>query len=118
MTNEIILAEERLDMEQLDAVSGGTNREYAELGNLLPKVTRGHFGGKVIRQEMVNKKQLTAWLKTNLNIDATISTDSGVFIDHYDDFGALGNPNTYTRNGESLSHSAVVTEVKQFLSVH
>lgn len=70
MTNKEFLTNEKLNAEQLDAVSGGTNGEYAEIAKILPRVTCGHFGGKVLRQEIVSKAQLTSWLKENLNIDA------------------------------------------------
>lgn len=107
---------EKLSDEELEKVAGGTNGEYFELANLLPKVKRGHFGGKIVREEIVSKAELTSWLKENLNIDANISTKSSIFAEGGEDFYSLGNANTYVRNGENLSHSSVVAEVKNFFN--
>jgi len=42
-------------------------------------------------------KEAQAWLKDNLNIDADISVGNRAF-------NRPGKPNTYSRNGETISH--------------
>lgn len=102
-----------LNENELNNVAGGTNREYSEIAHLLPKKTVRRYN--TAREEMLSKAEVTQWLKTNLNIDAKMNTNSGIFVE-YTDFGALGGANTYTRNGETLSHEEVMAETRAFLN--
>ena len=58
------MTKEMINMEQLDAVSGGTNGEYKELREILPKM------GMKGRYRTV--EEVEEWLKVNLKIDAKI----------------------------------------------
>ena len=55
--------------------------------------------------------EVSGCLKKNLNIDAII--DDGPW---YNPFDSAGNPNVYSRNGQSLTHAQVIAEVKNFVS--
>ena len=104
---------EKLSDEELDNVAGGTNGEYKELRKLLPttlKSRKMRYHGTVSTNHMMNPDEVSGWLKENLNIDAQI--DNGPW---YNPFDSAGNPNVYSRNGQSLTHAQVMAEVKNFV---
>ena len=103
MTNEIMI------MNELDAVSGGTNGEYKELRNLLPMVK----GYDALEEEEFytyrDPDEVAEWLRDNLGIEATI--DIGAF---YDPRSSAGSPNVYMRDGKRLTHSKVIAEIHNY----
>ncbi len=92
---------EMMNMNELNAVSGGTNGEYKELRDILP--TMGMKG----RYRTV--EEVEEWLKVNLKIDAKI--DIGGW---WNPFSSAGEKNIYIRDGKSLTHSKVIAEIKNF----
>ncbi len=98
-----------LNDEVLNEVVGGVRSEYEDIAKLLPRVKQYLYGGSSYMRAM-GYKEVQTWLKDNLNIDADISVGNRYF-------NRPGNPNTYSRNGETLSHEDVVVEVKNFLGI-
>ena len=107
MTNTKILVEEILLDEEMEKVSGGTTEEFIDIAKFLPKITRVRYGHEM--KDFMNKDQAQDWLKTNLNIDAEIGLGKTFF-------NIPGKPNIYSRNGESLTHEEVLTELKTFFN--
>ena len=97
---------EILSMEQLDNISGGTNRECKELKKAIPNV-QGFFGTRE-RTE----KEVKQWLNNNLGIKATLH--DGFFLDPTDD---AGDSNLYKLNktGKYISHEETMAMIKNFL---
>ena len=93
---------EQLSDEELDAVAGGTLNELRDLQKLFYHYT------DVQRKKTVTVYKsadwIKKWLKSSLNIDAEINHKGGWFTSP----GA----NSYSRNGESLTHEQVVAEIK------
>ncbi len=102
MKDEKILQEEIMEDEELDAVAGGTLNELRDLQKLFYHYT------DVQRKKTVTVYKsadwIKKWLKSRLNIDAEINHKGGWFTSP----GA----NSYSRNGESLTHEQVVAEIK------
>ena len=98
---------EILSMEQLDNISGGTNRECKELKKAIPNV-QGFFGTRE-RTE----KEVKHWLNDNLGIKATLH--DGFFLDPTDD---AGDSNLYKLNktGKYISHEETMGMIKKFLN--
>ena len=109
MTNTKIFAEEMLLDEELEKVSGGTREEFIDLVKILPKVVVPRYGNKNARPEIMSKGQVEIWLKANLNIDAELSLGNRIF-------DRPGVANTYSIDGESLTHEEVMTELKTFFN--
>ena len=101
-------ADEILSDEQLDNVTGGTSFEYHILSKLL---TPEPNDGLVISHKMT-EDEVKNWLKTNLNIDATINAK--VVFHNY---GPSEDPNVYTQNGQTITHADVVKQCKAFLGI-
>lgn len=108
-------ADEKLSDEELDQVAGGTYAEAEELQALFGyTVGVSKTGKKRIRtsSEIISYNKsfsdVESWLKEHLNIDANL---------HYTHFWpwTKADPNTYSRNGVSLTHEQVVAEVKDKL---
>ena len=108
-------ADEMLRDEELDQVAGGTYAEAEELQALFGyTVGVSKAGKKRIRtsSEIISYNKsfsdVESWLKEHLNIDANL---------HYTHFWpwTKADPNTYSRNGVSLTHEQVVAEVKDKL---
>ena len=110
------IADEMLTDEELDKVAGGTYAEAEELQALFGyrvstnnSRTSKNRVGPVSSSEIIsyNKSfsEVESWLKEHLNIDANL---------HYTHFWpwTKADPNTYSRNGVSLTHEQVVAEVK------
>ena len=97
---------EILSMEQLDNISGGTNRECKELKKAIPNV-QGFFGTRE-RTE----KEVKQWLNNNLGIKATLH--DGFFLDPTDD---AGDSNLYKLDstGKYISHEETMAMIKDFL---
>ena len=76
---------EMMNMNELNAVSGGTNGEYKELRDILP--TMGMKG----RYRTV--EEVEEWLKVNLKIDAKI--DIGGW---WNPSSSAGEKNVYIQN--------------------
>ena len=108
---------EILSMNELDNISGGTNGEYKEIRELLPKVTveRGGFdidGAVRIEDEQyyMNPGEVRGWLKGKLGIDAKIDVGGAL-----NPLSSAGKPNVYTKSGKSLTHSKVIAEIHNYL---
>ena len=104
-------ADEKLSDEELDQVAGGTVGEYDELRDLFGTVKRHvSSGGRNAHtfEGRLNDEEIKSWLRSNLNIDAQINYKR--WFPWQD-----GDPNVYTRNGQSLTHEQVVAEVKDKL---
>ena len=97
---------EILSMEQLDNISGGTNRECKELKKAIPNV-QGFFGTRERTESEVKQ-----WLNNNLGIKATLH--DGFFLDPTDD---AGDSNLYKLNktGKYISHEETMAKIKNFL---
>ena len=100
MTNEI------LSMNELDRVSGGTNRECKELKKAIPNV-QGFFGTRERTESEVKQ-----WLKENLGITATLH--DGFFLDPTDDAG-YSNLYKLDSTGKYISHEETMAKIKDFL---
>ena len=101
-------ADEKLSDEELDQVAGGTVGEYDELRDLFGTVKRHvSSGGRNAHtfEGRLNDEEIKSWLRSNLNIDAQINYKR--WFPWQD-----GDPNVYTRNGQSLTHEQVVKEIK------
>ena len=94
--------------KELNEVVGGVRSEWADIAKLLPRVKQYLYGGSSCMRAMCYK-EVQAWLKDNLNIDADISVGNRTVK-------SPGKPNTYSRNGETISHEDVVAEAKNFVS--
>ena len=94
--------------KELNEVVGGVRSEWADIAKLLPRVKRYLYGGSSCMRAMCCK-EVQAWPKGNLNIDADISVGNRAVK-------SPGKPNTCSRNGETISHEDVVDEVKNFVS--
>ena len=94
--------------KELNEVVGGVRSEWADIAKLLPRVKQYLYGGSSCMRAMCDK-EVQAWLKDNLNIDADISVGNRTVK-------SPGKPNTYSRNGETISHEDVVAEAKNFVS--
>ena len=114
MAKEDKIADEVLSEEELDQVAGGTVGEYDELRDLFGTVKRrvgsaGRHGRHAHTiEDRLNDEEIKSWLRSNLNIDAQINYKR--WFPWQD-----GDPNTYSRNGVSLTHEQVVAEVKDKL---
>ena len=120
MADEKKYADEMLTDEELDKVAGGTYAEAEELQALFGyRVSNNSYSRKKAKSvstssssEIIsyNKSfsEVESWLKEHLNIDANL---------HYTHFWpwTKADPNTYSRNGVSLTHEQVVAEVKDKL---
>lgn len=97
---------EILNMNELDRVSGGTNRECKELKKAIPNV-QGFFGTRERTEREVKQ-----WLNNNLGIKATLH--DGFFLDPTDD---AGDSNLYKLNktGKYISHEETMAMIKNFL---
>ena len=107
---------EILSMNELDKISGGTNGEYKEIRELLPKVTVevGGFdidGAVRIEDEQyyMNPGEVRGWLKGKLGIDAKIDVGGAL-----NPLSSAGSPNVYTKGGKSLTHSKVIAEIHNY----
>jgi len=101
-------ADEKLSDEELDQVAGGTVGEYDELRDLFGTVKRHvSSGGRNAHtfEGRLTDEEIKSWLKEHLNIDAQINYKR--WFPWQD-----GDPNVYTRNGQSLTHEQVVKEIK------
>ncbi|MBR1805433.1 MAG: hypothetical protein IJ774_03495 [Selenomonadaceae bacterium] len=109
MTNEM------LNMKQLDKISGGTNGEYKEIRELLPMITVDNYpdidGAVGLEDDKyhMNPDEVRGWLKSKLGIDAKI--DVGGF---WNPLSSAGSRNSYSRNGQVLSHSKVIAEIHNY----
>ena len=117
MTNEKILAEEKLEEVQLDAVAGGTVGELEDLaGAMLDKwsaiATIGKGVAHVPRANGILADAISMTLQRDLKIDADISLGLG-------GTGALSKGNKYTdlRNGQNLSHAQVIERINRAVKV-
>ena len=101
-------ADELMSDEELDGVAGGTVQEYRELRGLFDPeiiVVRNKLGGEYEEEIYKSDDDIRSWLKYNLNIEATFNYKR--WFPWQD-----GDPNVYTRNGESVSHAQVIKEAK------
>ena len=110
MSEEKIMNDEMMNNDELEQVAGGTNGEYKEIRKYLP-VSYAPISNSCEVDIVIPMRpdEVEEWLKENLNIDAKI--DNGAW---YNPFDSAGNPNVYSRNGQSLTHAQVVGEVKKF----
>ncbi|MBQ4403090.1 MAG: hypothetical protein II857_01640 [Selenomonadaceae bacterium] len=104
MADKDKIADEMLTDDELDQVAGGTGEETNELRSLFgfkinPLTEREYFRR--------NEDYVQFWLKNRLNIDATLNYKGGWFTS--------AGPNSYSRNGESLTHAQVLEEAKKYI---
>ncbi|MBR0288548.1 MAG: hypothetical protein IJQ82_06170 [Selenomonadaceae bacterium] len=103
-------ADEMLTDDELDKVAGGTYDEWLELAKFFPSgnwsngTSAGAVGIRASGKSYKDEDWIKDWLKRNLNIEAEIDGTRFLFY--------RGSRNTYTRNGESLTHEQVVKEVR------
>ena len=102
---------EKLSDEELNQVAGGTYDEWLELAKFFPSGgggagvgSGGSLGFSGSYKTYKDEDWIKDWLKRNLNIEAEIDGTRFLFY--------RGSRNTYTRNGESLTHEQVVKEVR------
>ena len=95
---------EIMTMNQLDAVSGGTNGEYKD------EIRYENFWGKT-KYRKPNFGEVEDWLSRRVNVVAKI--DVG---DWWNPLDSAGEKNVYKDifSGEVLTHSEVVARVKTF----
>ena len=113
MAVEDKFADEMLTDDELDQVAGGTYEEWKEIVKFFPYGSGGGggssygSGGGFSRSYTTYRSDdwIKDWIKRNLNIDVEFDATS------YWIFYQAG-PNTYTRNGESLTHEQVVKEIR------
>ena len=98
---------EMMNFEQLERVSGGTNRECKELKNALPRVN-GFFG-----KRKPTENEVCRWLDQKLGIKATLH--DGFFLDPSDD---AGDSNLYKlkSTGKYISHEETMAKIKAALN--
>lgn len=111
-TEEKILKDEVLSDDELEQVAGGTDAEYKELTNILPKISYWYnpFLGKARWMERaMEPEEMKDYLKKTYNIDSHINIYTGFRR-------GGGAPNEYSRNGVSMSHAEVVEFIKTFKS--
>ena len=104
---------EMLSMEQLDAVSGGTWKEYDEIADLLPTIPEKWQDNKGLTYDgfrRMTPEEVQKWLNEKLNIWAVIDTGS-----KWNPSPRAGAKNTYNKFGKSLTHSKVIAEIHNFL---
>ena len=116
MKNSIMI-NEMMSIDELDMVNGGTYGEYKELANLLPKISCSDE--YIMPQDIViienptrkrNPDEVASWLKEKLGIDAKI--DIGGW---WNPLNSAGKSNVYSRNGQNLSHSKVISEINNHI---
>lgn len=108
---------EMLNLEQLDEVSGGNNGEYKEIRKLLPMIDMesvlididGMVGLEDDKRYM-EPNEVCSWLKSKLGIDAKIDVGGA-----FNPLSSAGSRNSYSRNGQALSHSKVIAEIHNYL---
>ena len=105
MMNEIFV-NEIMNINELENVSGGTNRECKELKAALPQVA-GLFGMRNMRESDV-----VAWLNDCLGIKATLH--DGFLLDPRDN---AGSPNLYKlkSTGKYISHEETMGMIQNLL---
>jgi len=102
---------ELMTMNQLDAVSGGTNGEYRELRDMLPEIRYENFW-RTTKYRKPNFGEVQDWLRRRVNVVAKI--DVG---DWWNPLDSAGEKNFYKDifSGEVLTHSEIVARVKTFI---
>ncbi len=109
MKNSIMI-NEMMSIDELDMVNGGTYGEYKELANLLPKIPCSAI---ILTENPTRKREpdeVASWLKEKLGIDAKI--DIGGW---WNPLNSAGKSNVYSRNGQNLSHSKVISEINNHI---
>lgn len=104
--NEKIFEIETMSIDELDLVSGGTYGEYKELAKLLPEIPCSAI---VLTDNPTRKRdpdEVASLLKEKLGINAKI--DIGGW---WNPLNSAGKANVYSRNGQTLSHSKVISEI-------
>ena len=115
MTNTKITAEEMLNAEELEKVSGGKVAELEELADAIvhnPTLKfLGKAGAHVPGANRISADAVETLLKDQLNIDADISL--GLF-----GTGAASAKNTYRdmKTGQYISHAEVLDRIKNCLA--
>ena len=106
MTNEM------MNMNELDAVSGGTTSEFFELQRVAQ-----HYGGADIchcfREHEEERKLMVKWLKENTGIEATIYSSTGL----HKDPNYTGQANVYKLNGKEITHREALYRARVAVSL-
>ena len=115
MTNTKIFAEEMMNAEELENVSGGKVAELEELADAIvhnPTLKfLGKAGAHVPGANRISADAVETLLKDQLNIDANISL--GLF-----GTGAASAKNTYRdmKTGQYISHAEVLDRIKNSIA--
>ena len=115
MTNTKITAEEMLNTEELEKVSGGKVAELEELADAIvhnPTLKfLGKAGAHVPGANRISADAVETLLKDQLNIDADISL--GLF-----GTGAASAKNTYRdmKTGQYITHAEVLDRIKNSIA--
>ena len=115
MTNTKILAEEMMNAEELENVSGGRVAELEELTDAIDHNPTLKFLGKagshVPGANRISADAVETLLKDQLNIDADISL--GLF-----GTGAASAKNTYRdmKTGQYITHAEVLDRIKNSIA--
>ena len=111
------MIKELMSMNELDAVSGGTFKEYREISKLLPGVpveTADEKHQPYVAERYMRPEEVEDWLNKNLGIWANI--DIGTRFNIYLPVNPRGGEkNSYMLNGESVTHSKVIAEIHNYL---
>ena len=102
-----------MSMNELDAVSGGTWKEYDEIADLLPTIPEKWQDNKGLTYDgfrRMTPEEVQKWLNEKLNIWAVIDTGS-----KWNPSPIAGAKNTYNKFGKSLTHSKVIAEIHNYL---
>ncbi len=103
MADEKKFADEMLTYDELDKVAGGTLDELRDLQKLFYHYI--HYTRQGPATVYKSADWIKDWLKSRLNIDAEINYRNSWF------FTSAG-ANSYSRNGEILTHEQVIEEIK------
>lgn len=111
MKNEKILQEEVLSDEDLEKISGGSVSETDQIRNAIGQVYevdgfKDNFSHPVKFKTYLPTNEVCGYLKKHYNIDATLNF--GDFDPASHDFVTDGDPNKYSRNGQTLTHAQVL----------
>ena len=113
MADEKILDNEILNDEELDNVAGGTFFETRDLRNAIGRVylVKSYYDNQPIQfYSKLPPNEIAGYLKSHYDIDATLSF--GKYNSEVGLYEPGGDPNTYSRNGQSLTHQQVLDIIK------
>lgn len=113
MADKNFLDNEILTDEQLDEVAGGTVSEVYDLRAAIGKVrlVNGYHNNQPAQfYTYLMEEDVAPYLKKTYGIDATLNF--GQYDPASHDYVTEGNPNTYSRDGQPLTHQQVLDIIK------